>query len=58
MDFLARDVRRFKRKVFPGNRAIFRRLAATQSPRVLFNTCADSRILQFDERTGTFRPWP
>jgi carbonic anhydrase len=45
VDFLERGVRRFKAVAFRRHRDLFRKLAKHQSPRVLFITCADSRIV-------------
>lgn len=35
----------FQREVFPKQRAVYRKLAASQSPRWLFIACSDSRVM-------------
>jgi carbonic anhydrase len=45
VDFLESGVLKFKRVAFRRHRSLFRKLAKSQSPRVLFITCADSRIV-------------
>ena len=45
VDFLERGVLRFKREGFRRNRMLFRKLAKSQSPRIRFIACADSRIV-------------
>jgi carbonic anhydrase len=44
MKKLLEGVCKFKREVFPERRAFFSELAVGQDPRILFITCADSRI--------------
>ena len=44
MERLKAGVARFQEKVYPGERALFQRLAAKQHPEILFITCADSRV--------------
>ena len=44
MDDLRHGVMTFQRHVYPHKKALFRRLAAGQTPKALFITCADSRV--------------
>lgn len=44
MNQVVAGVRQFQERVFPGQRELFHRLAKKQEPKVLFLTCADSRI--------------
>ena len=45
MDRILAGLRNFQQKVFPTHRALFKRLASSQSPETLFLTCADSRVV-------------
>jgi len=44
VDDILRGLKRFRKKVYPKHRELFRQLALQQRPTALFITCADSRI--------------
>jgi carbonic anhydrase len=44
VDSILRGLKRFRKKVYPKHRELFRQLALQQRPAALFITCADSRI--------------
>jgi carbonic anhydrase len=44
VDRILRGLKRFRKKVFPKHRELFRKLELQQRPTALFITCADSRI--------------
>jgi carbonic anhydrase len=45
MKHLIQGFATFRKKVFPGQRELFRKLAGGQSPSTMFITCADSRVM-------------
>ncbi|MEQ4576722.1 carbonic anhydrase [[Pseudomonas] boreopolis] len=55
MESMIEGFRHFRQHVYPGQRDLFRQLAAGQKPHTLFITCADSRVmpeLMFSARPG------
>ncbi|HAW63533.1 MAG TPA: carbonate dehydratase, partial [Pseudomonas sp.] len=45
LEQIVTGVRRFREEVYPEQRELFKKLAHEQTPRAMFITCADSRII-------------
>lgn len=45
LQYIVDGFRRFRKEVFPQQEALFKKLAHEQTPRAMFITCADSRIV-------------
>ncbi|HCH78811.1 MAG TPA: carbonate dehydratase, partial [Pseudomonas sp.] len=45
LEHIVSGVKRFREEVYPEQRELFEKLAYEQTPRAMFITCADSRII-------------